>query len=279
MVDTHAHLQFNTFDGKVKEVLNAAQKAGVDTHIIPSTDIDTSKKAIELSSQFENVYAAVGIHPHHLFQMIKKEEDDVSSQLKEIETLLSAPKVVAVGEVGMDRHYYKKTKYETYHIVDEFIDLQKKALTAQMQFAIKHKKSLILHNREAIDNFLEVVDQNWDESLAYRTVFHCCEPHDQLLEFAITHTIFIGVDGDVTYSQEKQEFVKKVPLELLVLETDSPFLIPEPLRSQKVFPNTPANLTIILKFLSNLLKVDVKELDKITTENSKKLFSVYKVGP
>ena len=281
MFDTHAHLQFSAFEGSVKEILERAHKAGVSQIIIPSTDVPTSKKAIEIASKFEHVFAAVGIHPHHIYQMVINKNIELKAQLQEIESLIennkqsfSTNNVVAVGEVGMDYHYYKKTKYENYHVIDEFIELQKKALSAQMQFAIKHKKSLLLHNREAIDDFLEVLTDNWDKSLEGKTVFHCCEANERLLTFAIEHDVFIGVDGDVTYNKEKQEFVKKIPLDLLVLETDSPFLIPEPLRSQKIFPNQPSNLKIILEFLSTLLTIDSKELNKITTKNSRKLFRI-----
>lgn len=275
MVDTHAHLQFSAFEGNVKNIVAAAKKAGVDVIIIPSTDVETSKKAIKIASEFNSTYAAVGIHPHHIYQMLVDKNLKIDGELKEIESLTHNAKVVAIGEVGMDRHYYKRTQYENYHVIDEFIDLQKQALSAQIQFAIEHSKSLILHNREAIDDFLEVIGTNWDNALKSRTVFHCCEPDKRLLQFAIEHHVFIGVDGDVTYSEQKQGFVKEIPLDNLVLETDSPFLIPEPLRSQKIFPNQPANLKIILEFLSNLLtSIDKQDLDKITSENSKLLFGI-----
>ena len=105
-------------------------------------------------------------------------------------------------------------------------------------------------------------------------VFHCCEPDEELLAHAKEHHIFIGVDGDVTYSKKKQEFIKNVPLDMLVLETDSPFLLPEPLRSQKKFPNEPANIAVIAKFITHLCGVNIEDLQRITTDNAHRLFSL-----
>lgn len=276
MFDTHCHLQFQAFRGREEGILQLAKEVGVTHIMVPATDVETSKKAVELASRFENTFAAVGIHPHHVFDLqISKEtqvEEKLVPSLHQIEKLLEQDNVVAVGEVGIDRYYYRKTKYLDYQITNEFVDLQKKVLREQIQLAIKYKKSLILHNREAVDDFLEVVSEVWDKSLSGRTVFHCCEPDEKLLEFAKKHTIFIGVDGDVTYYQKKQVFIERVPLELLVLETDSPFLVPEPLRSQKVFPNTPANLKIIAEFIANLRKISAQQLMTATTTNAKKLF-------
>ena len=187
-------------------------------------------------------------------------------------------KVVAVGEVGLDKHPYQKTKYSSYKVDDELIDLQKKLLVRQIKLAIKYKRSLVLHNREAAKEFLKILNDHWHSQLEKRTVFHCCEPNDHLLDFARYHKIFIGVDGDVTYSRGKQAFIKKVPLRMLVLETDAPFLLPEPLRSQKKYPNEPANLPVIVNFLSRLLDKPRGEIIKTTTQNAFLLFQQSKVG-
>lgn len=250
-----------------------ATDTGVTDIVVPGTDIKTSIKALEIAKLHDNVYAAVGIHPHHVYECnVKRETCNVRNIIKEIESLLSHPKVVAIGEVGLDKHYYQETKYADYTVSPEFIYLQKELLTAQIKLAIKYKKSLILHNREAKKEFLEIMTENWDEMLAYKTVFHCCEADQDLLSFAREHHIFIGVDGDVTYDLQKQEFVKTVPLDLLVLETDSPYLLPEPLRSQKKFPNEPKNISIIAQYISTLKNVSIKRLIEATTVNARRLF-------
>ena len=276
MFDTHCHLNFGAFDSNVDEVVANALDAGVNQIMIPSTDIATSDKAIDRANKSENVFAAVGIHPHHVFELksknIKLEED-----LNRIELLLQNKKVLAVGEVGMDRHYYKSTKHSDYEITNEFMTLQAEVFRMQVLLALKHDKSLILHNRESKKEFLNTLLSVWDKKLEGRAVFHCCEPDDELLEFAKKHRLFIGVDGDVTYSKQKQEFIKRVPLEMLVLETDSPFLSPEPFRSQPREtrgPNVPANLRLIAEFVANLKEVSTQQLSQATTANAQKLFGL-----
>ncbi len=280
MFDTHCHLNFSRFSGRVQDVIDKAKEIGVTQIVVPGTDIKTSIKALELAKQYEHVYAAVGIHPHHAVEIGPSEsEGQLKSVISNIEKLLQHEKVIAVGEVGLDKHYYQNTKYADYTISPEFIDLQKELLIAQIKLATQYKKSLILHNREAKKEFLEVMTENWDEKLAYKTVFHCCEADQDLLSFAKEHHIFIGVDGDVTYDFKKQEFVKTIPLDLLVLETDSPYLLPEPLRSKKKFlpagrqvPNEPKNIPLIAQCISEIKGVSINQLIDTATANAKRLF-------
>lgn len=282
MFDTHAHLQFEAFQGRVEETIMRAREAGVTYMMLPSTDVMSSRGAIEIAQAHETIYAAVGIHPHHIFKYqtqnskVKSQnyKSKLKSDLEEIEKLINEKKVIAVGEVGLDKYYYRKSKYSDYEVTESFISLQKSVLIKHIKWALKYKKRLILHNREAAQDFLEVLHELWDSNLAGRTVFHCCEPNRELLDFARRNKIFIGVDGDVTYSSEKARFAKEIPLELLVLETDSPFLIPEPQRSQKVFPNTPANLPLIAKFIADLRGVSVDVIKRETTQNARELFGV-----
>ncbi|OGK19948.1 hypothetical protein A3C23_04580 [Candidatus Roizmanbacteria bacterium RIFCSPHIGHO2_02_FULL_37_13b] len=285
MFDTHCHLNFKAFDGIVNTVISAARAVGVNNIVIPGTDVVSSKKALLIAEKYDNIYAAVGIHPHHVFDMVKlKTQSSNLKELDEIESLLRNDKVVAVGEVGLDRHIYQKTKYNEYQVNEDFMKLQEQFLIVQLKLAYEFKKSVIIHNREAKDDLLQLMTENWDPYFEGKIVFHCCEPDDILLDFAIKHNIYIGVDGDVTYSPKKAAFVKKIPSELLVLETDSPFLLPrlpapeaagnggqaEPLR----FPNIPKNLNIIAEFVAKSRGESVENLQRQTTENAKKLFNL-----
>jgi len=284
MFDTHCHLNFSAFDGILEETIFEAKKAGVEKFVVPGTDVETSKKAVEIAKKYEGVYAAVGIHPHHVFKIknekIKNKNDNeklkISKIIKAIENLLTKPKVVAVGEIGLDRHIYQKTKYEDYKIDEEFIALQKEVFLAQLNLAKKYKKTVIIHNREAKDDLLKILTSNQQLVTSNRIVFHCCEPDFDLLDFAKKHHIYIGVDGDVTYDPKKQAFVKEVPLSLLVLETDSPFLTPSPFRDNKKtkFPNTPKNLVLIAQKVAEIKGEKVEKIMKITKENGERLFGV-----
>lgn len=275
MFDTHCHLNFQAFDGRVEAVINGAKKAGVNYFVVPGTDIESSKKAVEIAQKFVGVYAAVGIHPHHVYKKFEAQNSNVKTEILEIEKLLVNPKVVAVGEVGVDRHYYNKTKYPNYQIEESFIKLQKDFLKKQIELAIEYKKSLILHNREAKKDFLEVLENRWDRGLEGKTVFHCCEPEKELLEFAKIYKIYIGVDGDVIYRKDKQEFIKKIPLDRLVLETDSPFLLPQQLKEENKSGNEPKNLPLIASYIATKIGIEYSKLEKVTEENSKKLFQIF----
>lgn len=276
MFDTHCHLNFSRFKDRVDEVIRQAQKERVNLILIPGTDITTSKKAVEIASQYPEVYAAVGIHPHHTYEFTVHDSSfTVHTEIKQLEEMLAHPKVVAVGEIGMDRHPYKTTKYENYTVHDDFLTLQKELFRQQLMLATKHQKSVIFHNREAKDDLLPLLHSLWDDTLRGKSVFHCCEPDPEILSFAKEHGMFIGVDGDVTYTPEKQEFIKTVPLDMLVLETDAPFLLPDPLRSEKKFPNEPKNLKLICEYAAGLLGLSPDKLASITTENSKRLFRLF----
>jgi len=293
MFDTHCHLNFKIFDKTINHIIQNAKKAGIDQILIPGTDVKSSQKAVEIAGKYERVYAAVGIHPHNIYQDQKSKikDQNYSAKIKnidDIEQLLKHPKVVAIGEVGLDYHMYQKTKYQNYSVDRVFVERQKQLFIAQIKLAAQHHKSLIIHNREARADTLKILAGNWSKHLEGRSVFHCCEPDDELLDFAIKHRIFIGVDGDVTYNQDKQEFVKKAPLDLLVLETDSPYLLPrppcksaswrcgqaEPLKSKKQYPNTPENIRLICDFIALLFKKSRQDIGKITTCNAMRLFGL-----
>jgi len=298
LFDTHCHLNFKTFENNLDQVVNNAKKVGVNKIMVPGTDVETSRKAVKIAEKYPGVFAAVGIHPHHVFEIFEKnrssatqifqktyktEKFSFASDLKNIENLLNNPKVVAIGEVGMDCHIYKKTKYQDYKIEENFIELQKIFLKEQIKLAIKYGKNLILHNREAREDTLGVLRSVWDRKLEGQAVFHCCEPDMELLEFAKEHKMFIGVDGDVTYwkeklfgfAQSKQEFIKKVPLNMLVLETDSPLLIPELSGSRSwTRYNEPKNIVLIAEFVAKLKNVSINRLIDTTTENARKLFRI-----
>ncbi len=283
MIDTHCHLNFKSFKKILPEVITRAKDAGIKKIIIPGTDVKTSKRAVEIASQNDLIFAAVGIHPHHAYKIVKREElkenkdeKTVENELQEIEKLLMQEKVVAVGEIGMDRHMYEETVYENYVVDEEFIEIQRQLLKKQIELAKKYRKSLIFHNREAKEDMLNILEGHWDSLFEYKTVFHCCEPDDELLRFAQAHNIYIGVDGDITYFPEKQAFIKKVPLNMLVLETDSPFLLPEPLRTQKKYPNEPQNIAAFIQIIADLKAINVETLQDITTANAEKLFGLPK---
>ena len=128
MIDTHTHLNLKRFKADFDEIIKEAQKQGVKGFIVPGTDLKTSRRAIEIADRYPQVFAAVGVHPHHVYTLIKFEDREAERKIifEELEDLLKKEAVVAVGEVGLDKHTYQKTKYNNYKISDELINLQKK---------------------------------------------------------------------------------------------------------------------------------------------------------
>lgn len=272
-IDTHCHLNFKRFKKDREDVILRSKTAGIAGFIVPGTDLPLSEMAVEIAAHHEGVYAAIGIHPHHTFN-IQTATNSLAVDIDALRKLVVHPKVVAIGEVGLDKHEYEDTKYPEYHISEAFMNAQIEYFIAQLTLAKTHGKALIIHNRETKKELLDILRSEWDESMRFHTVFHCCEPDRELLSFAQAHDIYIGVDGDVTYGGEKASFAKEIPLEMLVLETDSPFLLPEPLKTQKLYPNIPANIPLIAQYIADSKGVSVEEVAKTTTHNAKKLFSL-----
>ncbi|MDO8619006.1 MAG: TatD family hydrolase [Candidatus Daviesbacteria bacterium] len=271
MFDTHAHLNFTSFEDILEQTIQKAKKAGVQQIVVPGSNIENSKRAVNIAQNFEGIYAAVGIHPFHVYGHFIYDKN-LEPDFAELESLLQEDKVVAVGETGLDRHSYKSKKYPDYQVSNELIDLQKKVFIRQINLAIKYNKGLIIHQRNVGEELLKTLEENWLEELAGRCVFHFCEPDQGMLNFAIKNKVYIGVDGDVTYNLVKQEFVKQIPLGLLVLETDSPYVSPEPIKSEGEKINQPANLKLIAGEVAEILGIEQEKVEKVTTENAKNLF-------
>lgn len=251
LFDTHAHLNLPHFAKNLDKVIEEAKIAKVNYILVPGINYETSLKAIKISQKYENIYSACGFHPLEIKDFNKEK----------LKSLLQESKVVALGEIGIDK------------VRGEDLEKQKFIFEEQVKLALEFNKPIIVHNRDASEEILEILNKYKNE-LKEKIIFHCSEPDKRILTFALENKSFLGFDGDLTYLEEKQKFVKLVPLQMILLETDSPFLIPEPLKSQRIFPNEPANLPLILNFLSDLLKINSVSLENIIFENSLKAFKI-----
>lgn len=270
-IDTHCHLNFGAFDDDWKETAERARQAGVTKMIVVGTDLETSKKAVELVQGQEGLWAAVGFHPHHAKGI---GEADLEKITKQMEELVTKPKVVAVGECGLDYHVYQDSKYEKKAITPELVKLQKQLLGIQIQLAKKASLPIIFHNRAAGEDTLDAIDHFCKIDGKYpRGVFHCISGSRKLLDKILAMGFYVGVDGNVTYSQEVQILTEAIPLDRLVLETDSPYLTPDPLRGEKL-RNEPANVRIVAEFVSSLKKLSLDEVRAKAKENAEALFSI-----
>ena len=205
------------------------------------------------------MYASVGFHPTETLNIknIEEKESFLSSMIEKSES------IVAIGETGLDYYRFSTSP-----------QVQQEFLRLHIKLAAKHGLGLILHNRVATNDLIKALKTDWSPSLSRKTVFHCCPPEKELLDFSKEKEIFIGVDGDVTYDKEKMEFIKNVPIELLVIETDSPYLTPEPIRKTTSFPNKPKNLKYIAEKVTDLKDISVDEVIKRTTMNGRRMFDI-----
>lgn len=272
LIDTHCHLNFKVFTDKVLEVINAAKAAGVNKIIVPGTNVETSRYAVELATQYPEIYAAVGIHPHHAG--IMNDELRIMNELKQLAT---HKKVVAIGECGLDYYVYQKTKYPNYQIDDQFKQKQKEIFLLQIELAVELNLSLIIHNRHADNDLLSLIMGL--KGLRYKSlrgVFHCMQGNEELLNWGLEHNFSFGITGLVTYNKGMEEMVKKIPLRRMLGETDAPFLIPEPLKSRHIFPNTPQNVKIIVERIATLKGDSFLTVAKQLSSNAVQLFKLIK---
>jgi TatD DNase family protein len=266
--DTHCHLNIEPLFSNYQNLIESAKKNNIDYLLIPGTQYDDSLKALEIAHYHNNIYCSLGIHP---YQALNQQLTNLITDLKELEKYLNNKKVVAVGEIGLD---IKFNNFET----------QKKLFIYQLGLAKEYFRSLIIHNRGASEELIKILKKEWHPFFDNHLVFHCAEPNELILKWAKEKNLYLGFDGDLTYNFSKQEFIKKTPLDLIVIETDSPFLLPEPLRTlnknnshknKKIDSfNKPENLIIIFNFLAHLLDIDPNLLADKLLKNSFNLFQI-----
>lgn len=252
LVDTHCHLDFPDYKDDLSRVLERAAEAGVERIIIPGTNVASSLRAVEMAANDPRIFAAVGIHPH--------EADKVTSAdvAKIRELAVNSDKVVAIGEIGLD--HYKG-----------FSDRgnQKKLFRELVSLGIQLDLPLILHNREASADLLEVLNEN--DSYVLRGVIHCFSGDEDFLKKVLAKDFYVSFAGNITYEKASllRDLAKKVPVEQLLLETDGPYLTPEPDRKKR---NEPANVRRLVDLYAPMHALAPEDVARITTHNANELF-------
>lgn len=260
LTDTHCHLYFNHYNEDLASVLDRAWETGVEKIIVPGIDIQTSKSAIRLAEKNERIYAAIGIHPN---SAVSWNKDSHSA----IEQMSSHPKVVAIGEIGLD--YYRNA---------ETRDLQKTILHEQLDIASRIQKPVILHNRQASDDLFPILlDWHKNQKTAHgRTmknpgVLHSVSGFHPLFASLLSLNFFFGIGGPITFKNSRllAEAVDYLPLDQILVETDSPFLAPHPHRGQR---NEPAFVKLVVNRIAEIKSTSPDEVAEKTCENAARLF-------
>lgn len=267
MIDVHCHLNFHAFAKDYKECIARATEKGVTKIINVGTKIDSSEKAVLLAGEFENCYAIVGVHPHHA-----DKHDVASDWLKQLKELAESPKVVAIGEIGLD--YYR---YQSNGIVDP--KMQKTFFEQQIILARQLHLPLQIHGRHAGEDILDMLEHHKNMLKSdFPGMFHCFAGSPDILKRALNLGFMIGFDGNSTYpglapgeTTSLSDLAKATPLDRMVTETDSPFLTPIPNRGQR---NEPSYVILVGEFLAKIKNIPFEEFDRVTTENAERLFNI-----
>lgn len=244
LVDTHSHIDMKDFED-LDEIISNAKTAGVEKIVVPSVDKNSFAKVLEISHQYEGVYCALGIHPSEAKGA--KDED-----FEEIIKLAADKKIVAIGECGLD-YYWDKS----------FVDEQKKVFAKQIEIAIELKKPLIVHDREAHHDTFEMLKDIKEVPV----IMHCFSGSWEFAKECIKKGFYIALGGVVTFKNAKKvhEIAKNIPLEHLLLETDAPYLTPEPFRGKR---NEPAYVKFAAEKIAEIRGVSLEEIAQATTKNA-----------
>ena len=252
-IDTHTHLFFNNFDEDREEVIKNALAVGIKYMLVPGTDFETSKQAVELAEKYDSIYVAVGIHPHD-----SKDWDD--TWIEELRELAKHEKVVAIGEIGLD-YFYDFSPKEKQH----------QAFEKQIQLALELNLPIIVHNRDSNDDIMEFSRKYKDTSL--KGQYHCFAGTVENARELVEMGHYISFTGNITFKKAEsvREVLSKVSVENILLETDSPFLTPVPHRGKR---NEPKHIPLIAEVVAETHHLRIEDVARTTSWNAYKLFGI-----
>jgi TatD DNase family protein len=255
--DTHCHIHFPDYELDPVEVLQNAADAGVNRLMTVGCTLTDSKLAIQMAQRHKNIWATIGLHPHEGSGYVN---DMVA--LQQFVDLATKPKVVAIGETGLDYHYMHSSKED-----------QEKLLRFQLDIAIKYDLPLIFHIREAFVDFWKIFDEYRREGFKLRGVAHSFSAGKKELNEVLERGLYVGLNGIMTFTKDQSqlEAAKAVPIENLLLETDAPFLTPKPFRGTICEPK---HVRTTAEFLCQLRNEPLEILARQTTQNAIELFGL-----
>ena len=251
MLDTHAHLLM--FDD-TENIINEMNDDGLEAIVTIGTTIQDSAESIKLANSNENIYVAVGIYPEYA-------ETTTKEDLETLEKFAKENKVVAIGEIGLDYHY------EVYNS-----EAQKKLFKQQLEIADKVGLPFCIHCRQAASDVYKILSEN-KHLIKKGGLMHCYSEGGEWVKKFVDLGMYISFSGNVTYTKSDLSFIKEIPLDRIVVETDAPFLTPIPYRGKQ---NRPKYVKYVIEKLSSILNIPYKQLEKITSENAKRFY--FKIG-
>lgn len=253
LFDTHVHLNDEQYDNDLEEVIGRAKANGVGRVIVVGFDEKTIKRAMELIEVYDFIYAAIGWHPVDAIDL-------TDEYLEWIEELTKHPKVVAIGEIGLDYHWDKSPR-----------DIQKDVFRRQIRLAKKLKLPIIIHNRDATEDVVAILKEEHAEEVG--GIMHCFSGSVETAQACLDMNFYISLGGPVTFKNavKPKEVAKAVPLDRLLIETDCPYLAPHPFRGKR---NEPGYVKLVAEEIARLKEVTYEEVAEATTKNANKLFNL-----
>jgi TatD DNase family protein len=252
LIDTHTHLDFDRFDADRDAVIQRAKLENVRAMITIGTDYKTSLAAVKIAEEHTNVFAAVGVHPHDAKSM-------TDSQFIKLKELLDHPKVVAIGEVGLDYHYDYSPR-----------DVQRRVFRKFLDLSLATHVPLIIHTRESDEDVLDTIQAKAKKG--WRGVFHCFAGDAHMASKVIELGFLTSFTGNITFKKSTSVHVMQtVPLDKLMIETDCPFMAPIPYRGKR---NEPAYVVKVAEKISQVKEIPFDEVAAVTTQNAIDLFAL-----
>lgn len=255
-IDTHAHIHFPDYGLDAEDVWDASKLAGVDRMIAVGCRLEDSEGAVTFALNHEGVWASVGVHPHEAHDFLSNQES--KNRLRQLLVNAKKDKIVAVGEIGLDYHYEHSDKHE-----------QKELLEYQLGLAQEYGLPVVLHIRDAFDDFWPIFDQYTE----LKGVVHSFSSTQSHLDEVLSRGLYVGLNGIITFTKDplQLEAAKRVPLDRLFLETDAPYLTPKPFRGKICKPEY---VKLVAEFLAELRDESIEVIGDSSTANAIKLFGI-----
>ncbi len=252
LFDSHAHYNDERFETDMDEVILNNFNNGVKYTTCVGYNLESSKKAIEIANKYDNIFCTAGISPNDL-------NEDTLEEIKQIGELAKNKKIVAIGEIGLDYYWNKDNK-----------EFQKQVFIEQIKLANKLNLPIAIHTRDASIDTIEILKNIMPCNK--KGIFHCCPLNVELIKEGIKLGYYISFSGVVTFKNAKPESaIKQVPLDKILIETDSPYLTPEPFRGKR---NDPSKVEFVARKIADILEKDYEEIASITLENAKKIYNI-----
>ena len=249
--DSHAHYNDEKFEQDRKEIINNIYKEEIKRVICVGYNLEQSQKALDFSKEFHFMYATCGISPNDI-------EDFVENNLEKIEEIGKEQKIVAIGEIGLDYYWNKENK-----------EKQKELFIKQIEIANRLEKPIVIHTRDAAIDTIEILKQY---PVKKKGIFHCCPLNQELIKEGLKLGYYISFSGNITFKNAKSEpCVSLVPLDKILIETDSPYLSPEPFRGKR---NDSRNVKLVAQKIADIKGISLEEVAKITYENASKIYQI-----